>query len=360
MTSAKPVGFAIVGTGHIARVHAAAIAAVSGAKLRAVFSRNAATANAIGRDIGVETADSLEAILCRPDVDVVCITTPSGTHQEFAVRSLAAGKHVLCEKPLEISTARIDAMIAAAERVNRILAVVFQMRFGSGAQALKRAMDSRRFGRLALCSAYLKWWRDESYYSSSKWKGTLELDGGGALMNQGIHAVDLLQWLVGLPTQVSAQVRTRTHSIEAEDTVSAVLEYADGAIGVVEAATSCFKGMPLRIEIAGDRGFAVLENDRITQWNFADSQPDDASIRDPDASVFVGGSSNPAAIGIEGHRLIIADLKHAILSGRPPAVSGRDARNAVALIEAIYRSAHSGTSVTVGDCTVTEPTRVQL
>lgn len=342
MSTLPEIGFALVGTGSIARMHAAAIAAVPRARLRAVYSRTAASAAAFAREFGAETADTLDALLARPDVHAVCVTVPSGTHGEITARALAAGKHVLCEKPLEISAARIDAMVAAAERAQRILAAVFQLRLGHGAGLLQQAVAAGRFGKLTLCSAYVKWWRNPDYYKSSSWKGTAEQDGGGALMNQAIHGVDLLQWIAGKPVRVSAQTRTRTHPIAMEDTAAAVLEYAHGAVGVIEAATSCFPGTAMRLEIAGDQGFAVLENDRITHWQFAVPHPDDDAIRAGRASVLVGGSSDPKAIGIEGHRRLVADLVDAIRTGRAPAIPSREGRHAVAIIEAIYRSAKNG------------------
>jgi UDP-N-acetyl-2-amino-2-deoxyglucuronate dehydrogenase len=209
----RKIGFAIVGTGTIAAFHARAIGATPGAELRAVHNRTAAKARAFASEFGGDAVDDLDALLKRPDVDAVCVTVPSGLHGEVSIRALAAGKHVLCEKPLEITTERIDSMVAAARQSGRILAAVFQNRLGAGAQHLKRAVAAGRFGRLALCSAYVKWWRSPEYYSGSPWKGTQELDGGGALMNQAIHAVDLLQWLVGMPTRVGAQVRTLVHPI---------------------------------------------------------------------------------------------------------------------------------------------------
>jgi len=239
-------------------------------------------------------------------------------------------------------------MSAAAKKAGRILAAVFQSRLGSGARHLRGAIKGGRFGRLALCSAYVKWWRAPEYYSSSTWKGTRALDGGGALMNQGIHAVDLLQWLAGMPVRVGAQVKTLVHAIEMEDTVAAWLEFPNGALGVIEAATSCYPGSRLRIEIAGERGTATLEDDRIVRWEFADSRPGDEMIVLGGEPEIGGGSSDPKAIGLEGHRLLIADLADAIRSGRPPLIDSAEARNAVAIIEAIYKSAGTGASVVLG------------
>jgi predicted dehydrogenase len=342
-----PIGFAIVGTGLIAEFHAAAIAQTPAAKLRAVFSRDRAKCDAFAAKHGCRGARDLQQIIEDPSIDAACITTPSGAHADAAVPLLKAGKGVLCEKPLEVSLERVDQIIAAARDGGGLLAGVFQMRLGRGATLLKSAITEGRFGRLTLCSAYVKWWRDQSYYQSSPWKGTWRLDGGGALMNQGIHAVDLLQWLAGMPQEVSAFTGTLAHDgIETEDTVVASLRFAHGGLGTIEAATSAYPGSDLRIEILGDRGTAVLVNDRLIRWDFAEKRPDDeAVLRDDAMGVLGGGSSSPGAISGEGHRRLVADLVDAIQQGRPPMIPGADARKAVALVLAVYEAARTGHTV---------------
>ncbi|HEY2343024.1 MAG TPA: Gfo/Idh/MocA family oxidoreductase, partial [Chthoniobacteraceae bacterium] len=228
------------------------------------------------------------------------------------------------------------------------LAGVFQNRLGRGAQALKAAIDSGRFGQLTLCSAYIKWWRDQSYYSSSPWKGTWKLDGGGALMNQGIHAVDMLQWLAGQPEQVTAFYGTLAHKMEAEDTLVAALKFPGGGLGVIEAATSAWPGSDLRIEITGEKGYATLTQDRISRWEFAEPLPEDEQIRSSsDAGAIGGGAADPSAISTEGHRRLIEDLVGALRDKRPPMIPGADARKSVALALAIYESAREGRAVKV-------------
>ncbi|HEU5080013.1 MAG TPA: Gfo/Idh/MocA family oxidoreductase [Opitutaceae bacterium] len=354
-----PIGFAIVGSGSIAAFHAAAIAATRGAKLVAVCSRSADKAKTFAATVGAAAEPTLEALLARRDVEVVCVATPSGRHRDIALPALRAGKHVLCEKPLEITTERVDEMIATAEERGLILAGVFQQRFGPGAQRLKHAVVEGRFGKLTLCSAYVKWWRDRDYYTSSTWKGTAALDGGGALMNQGIHAVDLLQWLAGMPTSVVAQTRVRVHPIETEDTVVALLDFAGGALGVIEASTACYPGSSLRIELMGERGTAVLENGAITDWRFADERPGDAEIRAQQVAGASGGAADPKAIGIEGHRTVMVDLVSALREGRSPAVPGREARNAVAIVEAIYQSHRTGGRVQLDPQNATRGSRAR-
>jgi predicted dehydrogenase len=343
----EPIGFAIIGTGLIAEFHATAIAQTPGARLRAVFSRQPEKCAAFAAKHGCRAVRDLTEIISDESIRAACITTPSGAHADAAVPLLEAGKAVLCEKPLEVTLARVDQIIAAAGKGGGLLAGVFQMRLGRGATLLKTALTEGRFGRLTLCSAYVKWWRDQNYYLSSPWKGTWRLDGGGALMNQGIHAVDLLQWLAGMPQEVAAFTGTLAHDgIETEDTVVAALRFAHGGLGTIEAATSAYPGSDLRIEILGDRGTAVLVNDRLIRWEFAEKRDDDdAVLRDDAMGVLGGGSSSPGAISGEGHRRLVADLVDAIQQGRPPMIPGADARKAVALVLAVYEAARTGRTV---------------
>jgi len=344
-----PIGFAIVGTGMIAEVHAGAIRRVPEARLIAAYSRDPTNRRQFAEKEGCRAAKSIAELVADPTVRAVCVTTPSGAHAEAAIPLLEAGKAVLCEKPLDISLDAVDQILAAARRGGGVLAGVFQLRLGRGARLLKEAIEQGRFGRLTLCSAYVKWWRTQSYYSDSSWKGTWRLDGGGALINQGIHAVDLLQWLVGLPEEVSAFAATLAHEgIEAEDTISAALRFPSGALGVVEAATSCFPGSDLRIEIIGDRGTAVLVNDRLQRWEFATAQPGDEDVMRADSSPEIkSGTSDPKAMTHEGHRQLVQDLAIALRDGRPPMVPGTDARRAVALVLAIYEAARTRQPVRV-------------
>jgi UDP-N-acetyl-2-amino-2-deoxyglucuronate dehydrogenase len=344
--STSPIGFAVIGSGMISQFHADALREVSGAVLRAVYDRIPERAQAFAAKNGCRVAESLESLVTDPEIQAVSVTTPSGSHAEAAVPFLEAGKAVLCEKPLDVSRDAIDRIVEAERRGGGVLAGVFQNRLGRGARALKAAIDSGRFGRLTICSAYIKWWREQSYYSSSPWKGTWKLDGGGALMNQGIHAVDMLQWFAGQPEQVSAFYGTLAHTMEAEDTLVAALKFPCGALGVIEAATSTWPGSDLRIEIAGEKGFATLTQDRITRWEFAEPHPDDEAIRSAsDAGAIGGGAADPSAISTEGHRRLIQDLVDALREGRPPMIPGADARRSVALALAIYESARQGKAV---------------
>jgi predicted dehydrogenase len=343
------IGFGIIGSGMISQFHADAMAQVPGAEFRAVFDMVPERAQAFADKNKCRAAASLQELVDDPSIQAVCVTTPSGAHADAAIPFLEAGKAVLCEKPLEVTVEQVDRILEAEKRGGGKLASVFQSRFGTGATQLKKAIDAGRFGRLTLCSAYIKWWRELSYYNTSNWKGTWKMDGGGALMNQGVHAVDLLQWFVGLPEQVSAFYATLAHpGIEAEDTLAAVLKFPHGALGVIEAATSAWPGEDLRIEISGDKGSAILVKDSITRWEFAEPLPEDDLIRrNEGAGGIGGGASDPKAISSEGHRRLIADLVEAIRNNRSPMIPGSEARRAISLIRAIYESANLGKAVTL-------------
>lgn len=340
-------GFAIVGCGMIAEYHARAIAEIPEARLLAVQSRNAENAGKIAAMAVGECAiyDTVEGLLDHPGVDVVSICTPSGAHLEPAILAASAGKHVVVEKPLEITLPRCDAIIDACDAAGVRLCTIFPSRFAAANQALKAAVGAGRFGRLTLGSAYVKWWRAQEYYDSGGWRGTWKLDGGGALMNQAIHNVDLLQWLMGPVDQITAMTATLAHErIEVEDTAVAALTFRSGALGVIEAATSAFPGLAKRIELHGTAGSARVEQDDITLWEFAarvDSDRD-VIIKSTDAN---SGAADPRGIKHDGHREQLADFLEAIDEGRPALVDGREGRKAVEIIRAIYRSSRTGATV---------------
>jgi predicted dehydrogenase len=344
------LGFAIVGCGMIARFHARALAEIPNAKLLALVSRresNArAVADAVGHPCGIYS--ELKPVLSRPDVDVVIVTTPSGAHLEPAIAAAESGRHVVVEKPLEITLDRCDRIIEACDRRRVKLCTIFPSRFGDANQALKNAVDSGRFGRLTLGETTCKWWRPQSYYDEGGWKGTKTLDGGGALMNQAIHNVDLLSWMMGPATHVNGFTATLAHErIEVEDTAVACIRFANGALGVIQAGTSIHPGFPKTIAIHGDRGSVMIEQDDVIHWDFNPETSEDKIVRDRFAQKTgaSGGASNPAAISHEGHARQLADFVKAIETGAEPLVDGREGRKAVEIIQAIYRSAETGRTV---------------
>lgn len=334
--------FGLVGAGGIAAVHARAIADTEGARLTACFSRSPASAQKFAAEFGCDAATSLDDLLTRGDCDVIVITTPSGSHAEIGIQAAQHGKHVFCEKPLDISVDAIDRLIAACQSHDVLLGVIFQSRFGQGAQALKRAIDLGRFGRLAQCSAYIPWQRSDEYYAAAPWRGTVAYDGG-ALMNQGIHAVDLLLWLAGDVRTVSAKVQTRSHDIETEDNAVAWLEFDNGGLGLIQCSTSCYPGESKRVEIKGEFGSVTLVDDVPVLWDFATATPDDDEIAQLCDNAVTGlGARDPKSVAEGGHRAQYQDFVAAVVQGRQPAISGVEARRSVQLIRSIYASSESG------------------
>ena len=345
-SSPSPFGFGIIGIGMIAEFHAQAIASIPGAKLIGVATRNADKARAFAAKHHAPFATTdIAALVARPDIHVVCITTPSGAHLEPALAAIRAGKHVVIEKPIEITTARTDEILRAADAAGVHLAPIFQSRFGEGARTVKAAIDAGRLGRLVLASNYVKWHRTRQYYTPPR--GLLANDGGGAVMAQAIHGLDLLQWFAGLPAEVFAWKTKRVYPhLEVEDTAVAALKFADGAFGAFEASTAVWPGWSRRHELCGEHGSIVLEDDRIVKWEFRDARPEDDAIREAGKNNALGsGASAPGAISIEGHRRQLQDLVDALREGRAPALDGREGRKAVAFVNAIYESAERGISV---------------
>ncbi len=344
MTS-SPLGFGLIGAGTIAGFHVQAIAQLTGARLVGVASRSAGNAHKVADPHGAFATTDTAALLARPDLDVVCITTPSGAHLEPALAAIRAGKHVVIEKPLEITTARVDQILAAADQAGVRVIPIFQGRFGDGARTVKAAIEAGRLGQLVLASAYVKWHRTARYYTG--YRGSLVLDGGGAVINQAIHGLDLLQWFAGLPAEVFAWQTRRVHTgIEAEDTAAATLRFPGGALGAFEASTALWPGWSRRIELCGEHGSISLEDDRIARWEFREPRPEDEAIRAGGAANALGsGASDPKAINTEGHRRQLQDLVDALREHRTPTLDGREGRKAVAFVNALYASAAAGTPV---------------
>ncbi len=334
------IGIALIGAGNIGRIQARAIAEVPGARLRVVCATRPERAQPLATEHGAEWTTDLAAAVARADVQLVTVCTPSGYHLEPALAAAAAGKHVLVEKPLEITLARVDRLIAACRQAGVLLGCVFQSRYKEGVRHARQALAQGRLGRLTLIDAYVKWYRPPSYYSQVRWRGTWALDGGGALMNQSIHTVDLLQHLAGPVARVYARAGALVHAIEAEDTAVAVLTYASGALGVIEGTTTAFPGTPARIELHGDRGTIVLTEGQVTRWDI-DGATDEERANVMGGQAGGSGAADPLAIGHEGHRRQIADMVEAIRAGRPPLVDGTEGRKAVEIIRAIYRSAQT-------------------
>ncbi len=343
-----PVGFGIIGCGMIARFHARAIGDIRTARLVACFDNVPQAAARLANETGCRAYSDLKKMLADPQVDVVTICTPSGAHMEPAVAAARAGKHVIVEKPLEVTLRRCDRIIDACKKADVVLATIFPSRFHESSQRMKRAIEQGRFGRLTLGDAYVKWYRTQQYYDSGAWRGTWKLDGGGALMNQAVHSVDLLDWFMGPVKEVTAQTATLAHRrIEVEDVALATLRFQSGALGVIEATTAAWPGALKRIEIHGSEGSAVMEEEDIKTWTFARKAAGDAALlkRLTSKTTTGGGAADPAAIGHHGHTALFRDVLEAIQKGRAPLIDGPQGRRSVEIILAIYQSAATGRAV---------------
>ena len=339
----RKVGFGIIGAGMIAELHAKTIKELSNTELVGFFDTNFAAAQKRAEQFGCKAYEKFEEFLADPAIEAVTIATPSGMHGRVAIPAAKAGKHILCEKPLEITLEKVDEIIRTCDENNVLLSPVFQTRFAKPVQLVREAMRSGRFGRMVLASAQMRWFREASYYSGSVWRGTWAMDGGGALMNQAIHMIDLLIYINGAPEEVFAFAGTLTHSIEVEDNLCATVKYRNGSFGTIEVSTSCAPGFPRRLEFSGSEGTVAFEEDKITRWEFAKPIPQDEEIlRSLAGKVEAQGGSSPMNINSAGHASQISDLANAIMTGGKPFLDGREGRRAIELITGIYESARTG------------------
>ncbi len=335
MSTAAPVRFGIIGCGTIADVHRRALAEIPQARIVAVASRDAEKARTFAVKAGCRHTVGHADLLSSPDVDAVIITTSSGSHASLALDALAAGKHVVVEKPMAMTAVEARQMAAVAERLGLHLSVIFQRRFEPHHQAVKKAIDSGALGRLLLCEVACPYFRDQAYYDSADWRGTLALDGG-ALMNQAIHSVDLLLWLAGPASRVFAETATQTHRMEAEDLALALVRLQRGGYATLMASTSIRPGYTATLNLYGEHGSIKLAGSEVVAWNV----PNVSAPEVPEVSVTsaIGVATNLLA-SHDAHRAQLADFVGALAEGRSPLVTAVQGVASVALIEAVYRSA---------------------
>lgn len=344
------IGFGIIGCGMIANFHAKAIEHIRGARIVACFDNVPVAAERFSAANKCTAYRELGDLLADRAVDIVTVCTPSGAHRDPAVAAAGAGKHVVVEKPLEVTLKRCDAIIEACRRNNVKLCTIFPSRYSPANRALKDAIEEGRFGTLTLGDSYVKWWRTQQYYDSGGWRGTWKLDGGGAYMNQGIHNVDLLYWFMGDVAEVAAVTDTLAHrNIEVEDVGVAAVRFKSGALGTITCTTSAWPGLLKKTEIHGTRGTVIVEQDDILMWEFEQKSPKDAAIRRKFARRIGGGggASDPAAISYMGHMQQLKDFIRAVETGSQPLVSGEDGRKSVEIILAVYKSSWTGRRVTL-------------
>jgi predicted dehydrogenase len=333
----------ILGGGGISDTHARAASEIDGVKVVAIGGENLAKVKAIAGRYGASAYGDVDALLRHRPIDVLLIGTPSALHADPGVAAARAGLHVLMEKPLDVTTAKSDAVIRACADAGVKLGVFFQDRFAPDMVKLKAALDQGVLGRPLLASARVKWWRPAEYYAGSRWRGKLALDGGGAVMNQGVHTVDLLLWLWGDVKRVFARQAAALHAIEVEDTLVATLEFRNGALATFEATTAAFPGYPRQIELSGSEGTIVVQQDRIAS----------ADLRTPRADLAGGkasenaAASSPIVSDVRGHKAVIEDFLRAIRDGGEPRCNGAEGRRSVALVEALYESARTGQPIEI-------------
>jgi predicted dehydrogenase len=335
-------GFGIIGTGVIAAVHAGAIDSLPNAQLVAVTDLQSGSAGAFaaGRDCTVEA--DLGALLVRDDVEVVSVCVPSGLHADIGAAAAAAGKHLVVEKPIEVTLAAADKLIAAARAAGVMLTVISQHRFDAGLVELRRTLDSGALGDLVLGEARTKWYRAQQYYDSAAWRGTRAFDGG-ALLNQGVHYVDLLRWCMGPVAEVTAVCATRAHQMEAEDVAVATLRFTSGAVGAIVASTAVFPGFAQRLEVTGTNGTVIVEDGEIVRAGLLDGERDSAA----GPATAAAAAADPAALDVAGHAAQIADFLASVEEGREPLVSAESGRDALEIVCAVYESAREGHTVVI-------------
>ncbi|MFZ5825014.1 MAG: Gfo/Idh/MocA family protein [Bacillota bacterium] len=342
MEHARPLGFAVIGCGRIAPNHGQAIVALEDARLVAAADIIKERAEAFTERFGGEAYVSYKEMLERPDVDVVCICTPSGMHAEQGIAAAKAGKHVLVEKPMALSLRDADALIEACRENGVILGVVHQNRFNPAIVRLRQALEGGRFGQLNMGSAVLRWHRDQNYYAQAPWRGTWAQDGG-CLMNQTIHCIDLLQWMMGPVESLYAFTGTRMREIEAEDNAAAVLRFRNGAMGLIESSVTVYpRNLEETLNLFGSTGTAVIGGvavNRIEAWRFAEGEESEEAI-------LAQQTADPSSVYGHGHKPLIADFIEAVRTGREPAVCGTEGRKALEIILGIYKASRTGQPVT--------------
>lgn len=365
---------AIVGCGVIGRTHSAAVREFPEVVITALVDVVPEASEALAAKIEAQGDPkpavflTLAEALAAAPVDLVIISTPSGLHIQLALEALDAGKHVVIEKPLDVDLSKADEILAAAkaakaaEAKGLVATVISQHRFDPASRVVDEARRAGRFGTLTSAVASVSWWRSQGYYDSGAWRGTWAMDGGGAIMNQGVHTVDLLLWFLGRPLEISAKTALLAHEgVEVEDTAVATVTFESGALAVLHATTAAYPGLTVRLQVMGSKGSAVIDNDDLAYFHASDAA-------DPSESSAMGilGGGNQAAVELAkypddtvealdptvypaGHVRQYRDIIAAIREGRPAGVTVRDAVTALAAVRALYVSATLGQPVLIAD-----------
>ncbi|WP_284639257.1 Gfo/Idh/MocA family protein [Paenibacillus silviterrae] len=335
MSEINKTKFAIVGCGVIAEVHANAIREVVEAELIAVYDKDPVKGKTFADKHGAMPYQQLEEMLRNEEIEVVCICTPSALHPEQTILAAQAGKHVVVEKPMAIQLADAHRMIRECREKGVLLSTIFPRRMSPVAQFAKNFIESGGLGKLSLCDAYVKIYRSQQYYDSAGWRGTWEMDGGGAMMNQGIHTVDLLQWLAGPVTSLYGRTKTLLRTIEVEDTAVSLLTFRNGAMGVMEITTTVQPDLGQRLEIHGEKGTLIIKEDDIELLKVNGEE-----VRIP--------AFEPFSVIPDGHRMQLRDMALAVKQKRTPIVSGEEGIHSLEIILGTYESSRLQSEVILG------------
>ena len=343
----RQVGVGIVGCGVMGRAHAEALGKIKNAKLRGMFDSSAEKAGQLANEFSTTAHNTLAELLADKEIDVINVCTPNGLHMQPTLDAFAAGKHVLVEKPLEIDLSRAQRMVDAGRVAGRKLGVVFQFRFRPVFEYVKKTVENHRLGTITIAEASVKWYRSPEYFQTAPWRGTWAFDGGGALMNQGIHFIDLLLWLAGPARSVFGEAATLLHRIEVEDTLAAVLRFQSGALGVFQGTTTAFPHVSDRVELVGTKGSIRVENGRLAFKYLSDEDGEEVGTY---GLKELTGWTNPERLrfaSTEGHVEQIADFVEAVATDREPAVGGKEGQRSLEVVRAIYDSIRTKSEVMV-------------
>lgn len=328
----RKLRFGILGCGMVARVHAEAILGLDEAELYGVADGKLAAAEAFAQKYGARAFESYEQMLNDESVDAVCICTPSYFHEQNAIDALLAGKNVVLEKPMALTTEAADRIIKTCEQTGKLLTVISQLRFSDDVLRVKGLVESGALGKITLCELRMKYYRSDEYFSGSDWRGRMKFEGGGALMNQGIHGVDVLEFLLGRVKRANGKIRTLSHPVEVEDTAVATVEFENGALGVIVGSTCAYPGFERKVEIHGDRGFAILKENKLERLMIDGVEQPLAEVGE------VGTAGDPNAVKCDGHRKQIRNLIAAVFGEEKLVIDCYEGKKALRLIKEIYRT----------------------